>query len=130
MGILTAFALLAGIPATAIATNRMNLEEYGPISAGMCGAYDATEALTLRGGYNYGKNPVPDQYVNALFPAIVEHHITVGAGYDWAEVNGINCSFQTGLESNATNPGNGSSIPPVESTHKQYNWQLMYSRSF
>ena len=94
------------------------------------GAYEATEALTLRGGYNYGKNPVPDQYINALFPAIVEHHITVGAGYEWAEVNGLNASFQTGLESSATNPGNGSTIPPVESTHKQYNWQLMYSRSF
>ena len=93
------------------------------------GAYEATEALTLRGGYNYGKNPVPDQYVNALFPAIVEHHITVGAGYEWAEVNGINASFQTGLESNATNPGDGAMMPPVETTHKQYNWQLMYSRS-
>jgi long-chain fatty acid transport protein len=94
------------------------------------GAYRATDALTLRAGYNYGKNPVPDKYVNALFPAIVEHHITLGAGFDWAEVNGINASFQTALENSATNPGNGSTIPPVESKHKQYNWQVMYSRAF
>jgi long-chain fatty acid transport protein len=93
------------------------------------GAFEATEALTLRAGYNYGKNPVPDQYVNALFPAIVEHHITLGAGYDWGR-NGLNGSFQTALENNQTNPGNGSTIPPVESTHKQYNFQLMYSRAF
>lgn len=93
------------------------------------GAFEATEALTLRGGYNYGKNPVPDQYVNALFPAIVEHHITLGAGYEW-NANGINGSFQTALENSQTNPGNGTSIPPVESTHKQYNFQLMYSRAF
>jgi long-chain fatty acid transport protein len=94
------------------------------------GAYEATEALTLRGGYNYGKNPVPDQYVNALFPAIVEHHITLGAGYDWGK-NGINGSFQTGLESTATNPGNvAAGLFPVESTHKQYNFQVMYSRAF
>ena len=93
------------------------------------GAYEATEALTLRGGYNYGKNPVPDQYVNALFPAIVEHHITLGAGYDWGK-NGLNGSFQTALENSQTNPGNGMTIPPVESTHKQYNFQFMYSRAF
>jgi long-chain fatty acid transport protein len=90
----------------------------------------ATDAITLRAGYNYGKNPVPDQYVNALFPAIVEHHITVGAGYEWAEVNGINASFQTALENSQTNPGNGSTMPPVESVHKQYNFQVMYNRSF
>jgi long-chain fatty acid transport protein len=94
------------------------------------GAYKATDALTLRGGYNYGKNPVPDQYVNALFPAIVEHHVTVGAGYEWSEVNGVNASFQTALESSGTNPGDGNMIPPVETTHKQYNFQVMYSRSF
>jgi long-chain fatty acid transport protein len=110
------------------ATLFQNWENQLVIALG--GAYEATEALTLRGGYNYGKNPVPDQYVNALFPAIVEHHITVGAGYEWAEVNGINGSFQTGLESSATNPGDGTTMLPVESTHKQYNWQLMYSRSF
>jgi long-chain fatty acid transport protein len=94
------------------------------------GAYRATPALTLRGGYNYGKNPVPDQYVNALFPAIVEHHVTLGAGYEWAGVNGINASFQTALENSATNPGNGTTMMPVETTHKQYNFQVMYSRAF
>lgn len=94
------------------------------------GAFKATEDLTLRGGYNYGKNPVPDQYVNALFPAIVEHHITVGAGYQWSEVTGFNFSFQTALESAATNPGDGAMLMPVESAHKQYNLQVMYSRSF
>ena len=35
--ILMAIALLAGIPVTAMATNGMNLEGYGPISAGMGG---------------------------------------------------------------------------------------------
>jgi len=109
------------------ATLYQNWENQLVIALG--GAYEATEALTLRGGYNYGKNPVPDQYVNALFPAIVEHHITLGAGYDWGK-NGLNGSFQTALENSATNPGNGSTMFPVESTHKQYNFQVMYSRAF
>jgi long-chain fatty acid transport protein len=94
------------------------------------GAYEVMPALTLRAGYNYGKNPVPDKFVNALFPAIVEHHLTLGAGYEWADGNAINGSFQTALENTATNPGNGSSIPPVETSHKQYNFQVMYSRAF
>lgn len=34
----------------------------------------------LRGGYNFGKSPVPDRHVLPLFPATVEHHATVGYG--------------------------------------------------
>jgi long-chain fatty acid transport protein len=32
----------------------------------------------VRVGYNYGKSPVPDQYVLPLFPATAEHHATAG----------------------------------------------------
>ena len=35
--VLMALALVAGIPSAALATNGMNLEGYGPISAGMGG---------------------------------------------------------------------------------------------
>ncbi len=94
------------------------------------GAYRVTDAFVLRGGYNYGKNPVPDKYLNALFPAIVEHHITIGSGFQWGAANGVDFSFVAVLENSATNPGVGMMIPPVESTHNQYNWHLMYSRAF
>lgn len=103
-------------------------EDQVVVSVG--GAYDATKDLTLRAGYNYGKNPVPDAYLNALFPAIVENHLTLGAGYTFAGAHSINASFQTALEKEATNPGNGSTIPAVTSTHSQMNWMVMYSRSF
>jgi len=45
--------------------------------------YDATENLTLRAGYNYGKSPVrPGQLVfSALAPAVVEKHYSVGFTY-------------------------------------------------
>ena len=33
---------------------------------------------TVRLGYNYGKSPVPDASLSPLFPAIVEHHATLG----------------------------------------------------
>jgi long-chain fatty acid transport protein len=43
--------------------------------------YRKTDRLTLRAGYNFSENPVPDETLNPLFPATVEHHITLGFGY-------------------------------------------------
>ena len=42
---------------------------------------EVSEALRLRAGFNRASNPVPETYLNALFPAIVEQHLTMGAGY-------------------------------------------------
>lgn len=94
------------------------------------GAYKPMEPLTLRGGFNYGKNPVPDGYLNALFPAIVETHVTFGAGYDFDERMGLNGSLVYAFDKSQENPGNGSTIPSVESTHSQINWMLMFSYGF
>jgi len=44
-------------------------------------AYEVNETLRLRAGFNRASNPVPETYLNALFPAIVEQHLTAGAGY-------------------------------------------------
>ncbi|MDH3459359.1 MAG: hydrocarbon degradation protein, partial [Gemmatimonadota bacterium] len=43
-----------------------------------------TEQVALRGGYNYSQNPVPDSLamVNLPAPGIVQHHVTVGAGFN------------------------------------------------
>ena len=45
--------------------------------------WEATEDLTLRCGYSYGKSPIngSDQYANALFPSVTEHHASIGASY-------------------------------------------------
>jgi len=94
------------------------------------GAFDVTKELVVRAGYNYGKNPIPDKYLNALFPAIVENHISFGAGYNFTGSRAVNLSMTTALSSEQTNEGNGSDIPPVESTHSQFNWQVMFSNGF
>ena len=44
-------------------------------------AYDLTEKVILRAGYNYGRNPVPEDSLNPLLAAIAEHHVTFGGGY-------------------------------------------------
>lgn len=45
------------------------------------------DKLTLRIGYNYGKNPVPDSQLlfSTLAPAITEKHVTLGATYKLGE---------------------------------------------
>lgn len=43
--------------------------------------YRVNDRLGVRVGYNYGKNPVPDAWLNPLFPATVERHYTTGFDY-------------------------------------------------
>ncbi len=46
--------------------------------------YAVTRGLKVRAGYDYGKTPLSADraFENVAFPAIAEHHITLGAGYD------------------------------------------------
>ncbi len=43
--------------------------------------YRLSSRWRLRGGYNYGKSPVPSRYLLPYFPAIAEQHLTAGLGY-------------------------------------------------
>ncbi|MEK7280030.1 MAG: outer membrane protein transport protein, partial [Nitrospirota bacterium] len=43
--------------------------------------YMPANSLTLRGGYNFGRNPVPAETLTPLAPLIVEQHYTAGAAY-------------------------------------------------
>ena len=45
------------------------------------GDFRLDDRWTLRAGYNYGENPVPDHTLTPLFPATVEHHLSVGVGW-------------------------------------------------
>jgi long-chain fatty acid transport protein len=83
-----------------------------------------TDALTLRLGYNYASNPVPDNLMNPLFPAIIEHHIMTGAGYMFTKASSMDASFTYAPEVVVSN-GQG-----VTTKHSQTNVQLMYSYRF
>ncbi|MFA7316063.1 MAG: outer membrane protein transport protein [Sulfuricella sp.] len=93
-------------------------------------AYKATDALTLRAGVNISDNPVPEAYVNPLFPATIKEHYTLGAGYAFNKVSEVNASYSYAPKVTVTSPAvagvsNGYSIE-----HAQNNWQLMYSHRF
>jgi len=96
-----------------------NWEDQTVYSVG--GSFAVTDELTIRGGANRGKNPVSLKYLNALFPAIVQNHITAGVGYKLRGGSSFDLSMTKALESKVTNTSG------VTSAHAQLNWQFMYS---
>jgi long-chain fatty acid transport protein len=85
--------------------------------------YMATKTLALRAGAIFASNPVPDQYLNALFPAIEKNHYTCGFGYQLSNVSSIDAAFSFVPKVTATN-GDGTVI-----SHSQKNWALNYTHS-
>ena len=53
--------------------------------------WDATDKLTVRGGYAYNTQPVKsaDVMFNILAPGVIQHHITAGLKYDFNEKHSI-----------------------------------------
>lgn len=87
-------------------------------------AWKLNPSLTLRAGYNRGSNPIPSAYVHPLFPATVESHYTLGAGYLFSPSSEFNAALTLAPKATVTN-GQG-----VVVSHKQTNLQLMYSLRF
>jgi long-chain fatty acid transport protein len=83
---------------------------------------------TVRGGINYANNPIPDTYLNALFPAIEKTHVTVGAGYMIDKASTVDASFTYAPEVKQTSGPNAPEGGTV--THSQTNAQVMYSYRF
>ena len=99
------------------------------------GEYKATSKLALRIGYNYAKSPIKDQtnlntnplsannyipnfsnpfpdynlyYFNLIgFPAITEHHLTMGFGYQFTEHFTLNMSYVYAFENKVEATGTG-----------------------
>lgn len=89
-------------------------------------AFKVAPALTVRGGANLASNPVPNDTVNPLFPAIVQNHLTAGVGYAIDKVSAVNASFVYAPKVTVTAPA---SAGGYTIDHGQVNWQLLYNRS-
>ncbi|MDD2880246.1 MAG: DUF5723 family protein [Rhodoferax sp.] len=111
----------SGVSAVNFAMNQ-NWEDQTVLNLGM--AWKANDKLTLRAGLNLADNPIPDTYVNPLFPATVKSHVTLGLGYKVSEAGDFNMSVTMAPKVTVTS-GAGPDI-----SHAQTNWQFMYSHRF
>jgi long-chain fatty acid transport protein len=119
--------------------------------------YKVTQALALRIGYNYGKNPVNKHNgfnpggstkvqgteINNVnyetfriigFPAIIEHHLTLGAGYKFTDKMAVNISYMHGFEEtikekSAKLPPDGDTVD-LESTIKEDSVSIGFTVQF
>ncbi len=91
-------------------------------------AWKANDKLTLRAGASFADNPVPDQYVNPLFPAIEKNHVMFGFGYKVSQAGTFSASVAHAPKVTVTN----SSDPamPITISHSQTNLQFGYSHTF
>ena len=96
------------------------------------GEFKPTDKLSLRAGWNYGKSPIRGQnltgspavtfpssrggvtlideqvaFFNLIgFPAIAEHHITIGAGYEFTKTFSVDISYVRALSKTVESSGN------------------------
>jgi long-chain fatty acid transport protein len=85
--------------------------------------YKATDRLSLRAGASFSTNPVPDSYLNPMFPAIPKNHYTGGFSYRMTEKSTVAAALAIVPKVSATN-ADGMVI-----THGQMNWSLNYTHA-
>lgn len=94
--------------------------------------YRLNHAVTLRAGYNQGNNPVPNETVTPLFPAIEEKHATLGVGWNLQSWT-INGAIEKAFPVSQTNTGAPSPINPFAGstvTHEQWTLSLGFTKVF
>ena len=97
--------------------------------------YAVNPQLTVRGGYNYGEQPIPqsETFFNFLAPGVVEDHWTLGA--TWTLANRSELSFAFMYAPSVTVNG-VNSIPPafgggdIKLTMKQFSFGVAYGWRF
>lgn len=99
-----------------------NWDDQNVFSLGL--SYKWSDALTLRAGANLSDNPIPNNTMHYLFPAIEENHYTVGLGYAFDKSSDLNLALSQAQSVTQTSPM-GYTV-----THSQMSWQVMYSKKF
>lgn len=71
--------------------------------------WSVTERCRLSTGYCYGRSPINEEVVfaNSLFPAIVEHHVTFGVGFDLTEHSSVQLTYMHAFENTLRDSGKG-----------------------
>ncbi len=95
--------------------------------------YRVNDAFTVRGGYNFGKSPVPASTLNPLFPATTEQHAAVGASWTWMS-NTVNLAIERAFEATETNMNTNQNVNPfgpgATVDHSQWTVSLGFTKAF
>jgi long-chain fatty acid transport protein len=94
------------------------------------GQYMVAPAVALRAGYNYADNPVPDQTLNPLAPAIITSHYTFGMGWHAGGGHNFAASFAYSPKIKQTNPNMFGPSAAGQVTHSQMTWRVDYEYDF
>jgi long-chain fatty acid transport protein len=62
------------------------------------GEYDFSKTFTLRLGYAYGNNPIPNTTINPVVPANLVHHFTAGSSLNLTKRALINLGIEYGVK--------------------------------
>ncbi|MCB1033897.1 MAG: outer membrane protein transport protein [Acidobacteria bacterium] len=120
---------VAGAPPEVVLPFVFNWKDQWVFALG--GDFRVNERLTLRAGYNYGENPVPDNTLTPLFPANVEHHLAVGATWQVGNRT-FEVALQHAFENDQTNGNVDPRVNPFgpgsRVSHQQ--WLLSFSASW
>lgn len=116
--------------------------------------YKPIDVLTLRAGYNYGESPVKKHSFSGAqtvtvqgktmnsyyyetfrlvgFPAIAEHHITFGAGYDINSKFAIHAGYMHAFSNSITETGTNvlGNAATIKSTMSEDSYELGFSWRF
>lgn len=90
-------------------------------------SYEFSKSLTLRAGYNHGKQPIPssETFFNILAPGVVENHLTLGATWKLANKDEVSVSYMHAFENKVK--GSGPTMG-IDLKMKQDSLGLAYSR--
>jgi long-chain fatty acid transport protein len=66
------------------------------------GEYDISSVLTLRAGYSYSTNPIPNTTIIPVIPAVLEHRFMAGCSYDILKQLTVNAAVEYGLKNSVT----------------------------
>jgi long-chain fatty acid transport protein len=94
--------------------------------------YKADNGLTWRGGYSYGKQPIPssEMLFNIVAPGVVEHHLTFGLSKRLSESKEIAFSLMRALTNDVNGP-NLLEVPGQQDIKLTMNqWEFDVSFSF
>lgn len=98
------------------------------------GEVDITETVTARAGYIYGGNPVPASTLFPVLPAVVQHHVTLGASVKLSDSVGLNLAYEHAFKNEQTSSSaslvgaqynNSKSSLAVDVYHVSVSWTIL-----